>query len=175
MSVVLTAVDDKHANPIWPAMGYPGQPPPFPLNARAHRQCLLPHPPPSPPPPLVPCFLLLFELASAAWWFSHLRPCRLVTIQHCWLMGFNCWHNWSGITVRVGHCGGRFGRLSLYQEEMRQWVRSQRVMQAARGGGRGGLKGHAGHDAGFQLCQRRQSCKHCHQHAAPVKQHIMFF
>ena len=33
MSVVLTAVDDKHANPIWPAMGYPGQPSPllFPL------------------------------------------------------------------------------------------------------------------------------------------------
>ncbi|KAL3157363.1 hypothetical protein ABBQ32_011841 [Trebouxia sp. C0010 RCD-2024] len=24
MSVVLTAVDDKHANPVWPGMGYPG-------------------------------------------------------------------------------------------------------------------------------------------------------
>ena len=34
MSVVLTAVDDKHANPIWPAMGYPGQPhPPPPLTS----------------------------------------------------------------------------------------------------------------------------------------------
>lgn len=25
MSVLLTAVDDKHANPVWPGMGYPGQ------------------------------------------------------------------------------------------------------------------------------------------------------
>ena len=28
MSVLLTAVDDKHSNPLWPAMGYPGQLPP---------------------------------------------------------------------------------------------------------------------------------------------------
>ena len=32
MSVVLTAVDDKHANPVWPGMGYPGQMLPNPLS-----------------------------------------------------------------------------------------------------------------------------------------------
>ena len=24
MSVIMTAVDDTHSNPLWPAMGYPG-------------------------------------------------------------------------------------------------------------------------------------------------------
>ena len=34
MSVLLTAVDGKHSNPMWPGMGYPGQP-------RSHFTCCI--------------------------------------------------------------------------------------------------------------------------------------
>lgn len=73
MSVVLTAVDDKHANPIWPAMGYPGQPPhsPSPLNDR------------EPPLPLYPlnyntCFgsIGLYTLSHQT--FLNLHDCFIV-------------------------------------------------------------------------------------------------
>ena len=56
--------------------------------------------------------------------------------------------------VRVDQHGGRFRRLVLYQEILGDGYACKGACRRLRGG-RQGVEGHAGTDAGFQLYQRR--------------------